>query len=58
MAKVLQCGDLMAGCPHVIKAATEEEVLHKAAKHAQEAHNIKEITPDLAAKVKKAIRTE
>lgn len=58
MGKVLRCGDLMSGCKHVIRAATEEEVLRQAAKHAQEAHNIKQITPDLAAKVKGAIKTE
>ena len=58
MAKVLRCGDLMAGCPAVIKGTTEEEVLQQAAKHAKEAHNITTVTPDLAAKVKTAIRTE
>jgi predicted small metal-binding protein len=58
MAKVLRCGDLMSGCQHVIKGTTEEEVLQQAGKHAKEAHNIKEITPDLAAKVKAVIRTE
>ncbi len=58
MGKVLRCGDLMSGCQHVIRATTEEEVLKQAAKHAQEAHKIKEITPDLAAKVKGAIKNE
>ena len=58
MAKVLRCGDLMAGCPAVIEGATEDEVLKQAAKHAKEAHKITEVTPDLAAKVKKAIRTK
>jgi predicted small metal-binding protein len=58
MEKVLRCGDLMAGCQHVVRGATEEDVLRQAAKHASEAHNIKEVTPDLAAKVKSKIRTE
>jgi len=58
MAKVLRCGDLMAGCQYVARGATEEDVLRQAAKHAAEAHNIKEVTPDLAAKVKSKIRTE
>jgi predicted small metal-binding protein len=48
----------MAGCQHVVRGATEEDVLHQAAKHAAEAHGIKEVTPDLAAKVKSKIRTE
>jgi len=58
MEKVLRCGDLMAGCQHVVRGATEDDVLRQAAKHAAEAHNIKEVTPDLAAKVKSKIRTE
>jgi predicted small metal-binding protein len=58
MAKVLRCGELMAGCPHVVRGETEEEVLRQAAKHAAEAHDIKEVTPDLVAKVKGKIRTE
>ena len=56
--KVLRCEDLMAGCKHVVRGTTEEEILRQAAKHASEAHNIKEVTPDLAAKVKSKIRTE
>lgn len=58
MAKVLHCGDLMAGCQHVVRGATEEEGLRQTAKHAAETHNIKEVTPDLVAKVKGKIRTE
>lgn len=58
MEKVLRCGDLMAGCGYVARGMTEEDVLRQAAKHAAEAHDIKEITPELAAKVKSKIRTE
>ena len=58
MAKVLRCGDLMTGCQHVIRGTTDEEVLREAAKHAATAHNIKEVTPELAAKVKSKIQTE
>ena len=46
---------LMPGCPFTAEAATEEELLKKAAAHASEAHGIKEITPELASKVKSAI---
>jgi predicted small metal-binding protein len=31
----------MAGCQHVVRGATEEDVLRQAAKHAAEAHDIK-----------------
>lgn len=58
MAKVLRCGELMAGCQHVVRGATEEEVLRQAAKHAAETHKITDMTPDLVAKVKSKIRTE
>ena len=58
MEKVLRCGDLMAGCQHVVRGATEEDVLRHTIKHAAEAHNIKEVTSDLAANVKSNIRAE
>ncbi len=57
MSKVLRCGDLMKVCQLVFKAETEQEVLQKAGAHAKNAHNIQNITPDLLAKVKSAIRT-
>jgi len=56
MAKKLACGDLMPGCDFVAEGETEEEVLTKAAQHAQSAHGIEEITDDLVAKVKSAIK--
>jgi len=34
MAKVLRCGDLMAGCQHVVRGVTEEDGAAQAAKHA------------------------
>lgn len=56
MAKQLKCGDLMPGCNFVAKGATEDEVLKIAAEHAKSAHGIQQVTPDLAAKVKGAIK--
>ena len=57
MAKILECGkvDPSSGCQHVVRGATEEEVLTKAAEHAKE-HGIREITPELMQKVKANIR--
>jgi predicted small metal-binding protein len=55
MAKELRCGDLMPGCPTVIEGRDENEVLTKAVEHARREHNIQEVTPDLASKVKAAI---
>ena len=57
MAKEMRCSDLMPGCNFVATGATDDEVMRKAAQHAKEKHNINEMTPDLANKVKAAIRT-
>jgi predicted small metal-binding protein len=57
MAKVLRCNDVMPGCPFEARG-TEEEVLAKAAEHAQKDHQIRELTPEVVDKVKSAIRDE
>ncbi len=56
--KSMRCSDLMKGCNFVARGANEEEVMKKAAEHAKTAHGIDKITPDLAQKVKAAIRNE
>ncbi|MFB0536510.1 MAG: DUF1059 domain-containing protein [Anaerolineae bacterium] len=58
MAKVLRCRDVGFDCDGVIRAETEEEILKKAAEHAQTAHNLKEITEEVVEKVRAAIRDE
>ena len=58
MAKVLHCRDVGFDCDGVIRAETEEEVLKKAAEHAQTVHNLKEITEEVVEKVRAAIRDE
>jgi predicted small metal-binding protein len=45
-------------CDFVCRGATEKEVLDKAAAHGRTAHGMKEITPDVLAKVRAAIRDE
>lgn len=57
MAKELKCGDLMPGCEYVAKAESESELLQQVVAHAKDAHGIDEVTPDLAEKVKGAIRS-
>ena len=57
MAKVLRCRDLMPGCDFEAHGASEDEVLQKAAAHAKNDHGI-EVTPDLAQKVRSAIKDE
>ena len=58
MAKVINCKDVGFDCEGVVRAETEEEALQIAAAHAKEVHGIQEITPEIAEKVKTAIRDE
>ena len=59
MAKIIECAkvDPSSGCTHVVRGKTEEEVLRNAAEHAKQ-HGIREVTPELMARVKGAIRDE
>jgi predicted small metal-binding protein len=43
-------------CDFECRGATEKEVLDKAAEHGRTAHGMKEIPPDVLAKVRAAIR--
>jgi predicted small metal-binding protein len=57
MPKLLECAkvDPSSGCQHVVRGETEEEVLQKAAQHAQE-HGIQDVTPEVMERVKANIR--
>jgi predicted small metal-binding protein len=57
MSKEIACNDVVAGCGFVATAGSEEELLEKTARHAEHDHGVREITPELAAKVKAAIKT-
>jgi len=56
MPKQLSCGDLMSGCEAVIEGKDETEVMAKAAEHAKTAHGLPQIPPELAGKVRSAIK--
>ena len=56
MTKHFACGDVVPGCAFTLSGPNEEDVLKQTAEHARTAHGVKEITPELAAKVKAAIR--
>jgi predicted small metal-binding protein len=56
-AKRIACADIVPDCPFTASAATEEELLQKVVAHAAHDHGVTEITPELAAKVKAAIKT-
>ena len=46
MSKMLNCGDVVAGCRHKVEAPTETELLLKVAAHAKEKHGVNEVTPE------------
>ncbi|MDR8390100.1 DUF1059 domain-containing protein [Aliifodinibius sp. S!AR15-10] len=54
--KTLACRDAGFDCNHVIKANTVEEVLSKAAEHAQQVHGLKEINEATAKKIRAQIK--
>jgi predicted small metal-binding protein len=56
-AKRIACAEIVPDCPFTASAGTEEELLQKVVAHAAHDHGITEVTPELAAKVKAAIRT-
>lgn len=58
MGKVIHCRDVGFDCDGVIRAKTEEEALKMAAEHAQKVHGLKEITPEVIAKVKSVMSDE
>jgi predicted small metal-binding protein len=58
MAKVLRCRDVGMSCDFEVRATTEEEILQRAAEHAQTVHGMKEIPQEVAAQVRAAIRDE
>jgi predicted small metal-binding protein len=58
MEKRIACNDVVAGCGFTAAAATEEELLKKVVAHAAQDHGITEVTPELAAKVKSAIKDD
>jgi predicted small metal-binding protein len=58
MTKVVRCRDVGFDCEGVIRAETEEEALAKAAEHAQSAHGLTEVTDEVVAAVRAAMRDE
>jgi len=59
MDKIIECAEVdpSSGCTHVVTGKNEEEVLKNAAEHAK-SHGLRDVTPELMAKVKAAIRDE
>jgi predicted small metal-binding protein len=58
MTKVLRCSDMMPGCDYVARAETEDELMQKAAQHAQEKHGMQTVPPEVVQQIKSKIREE
>jgi len=56
MAKILKCGDLMPGCNVVIEGKDENDVMARESEHEKQRNGLATISPDMAAKVKAAIK--
>ena len=56
MTKQIDCNDVVPGCTFHAIADTEDELIRKVAAHAREDHGVAQVTPELAARVKAAIR--
>jgi predicted small metal-binding protein len=56
MGKKLRCRDVGVDCDAEIVGETEDEVMTKCAEHAKTVHGMTEISPEMAAKVKAAIK--
>ncbi len=56
--KRIACADVVPGCTFTASASTEEELLQKVVAHAAQDHDVTEVTPELAAKVKAAIKSQ
>ena len=57
-AKVLKCRDVGVDCDEIIHGHSEAEILQKAAEHAKGCHQSIQLTPELQAKLKAAIKDE
>lgn len=51
----IACNNVVPGCGFTASGSTEEELIDKVAAHAAHDHGVREMTPELAAKIKAAI---
>ena len=56
MEKRIACNDVVPGCTFTATAVSEEELLKKVVAHALQDHSVTDVTPELAARVKSAMR--
>jgi predicted small metal-binding protein len=56
--KHLRCRDVGMDCDYEAHGRSEDEVMQQAAAHAARVHGITEITPELAERVRAAVRAD
>ncbi len=56
MAKRIRCSDVGPDCDYEALADSEQELMELVTDHAERAHGIQEITPELEAKVRQAMQ--
>lgn len=56
MTKSFKCIDIGLDCGYETMAESDEEMMGKIAKHARDVHGMQTIPPEIAGKVKGAIR--
>jgi predicted small metal-binding protein len=55
--KCIACADVVPGCDFTASADSEETLMAQVVAHAAHAHGVTDVTPELAAKVKAAIKS-
>ena len=58
MAEIVSCRDVGVDCDFVAKGETGQDILQQSAEHARTAHDMTEISAELADRVRGAIRDE
>jgi predicted small metal-binding protein len=54
--KEIHCGEFIAGCPHISRANTVEELMQSVAEHARRDHGMTEIDESLRAALIRSIK--
>ena len=58
MGRRMDCRDVGPDCDFVARGESDEEVMRQVAEHADTAHGIKDVPPELAEKARAAIRDD
>lgn len=58
MSKIVRCREVGVDCDYEARGETVEDVMRQCAEHARTEHDMQEIPPELAAKVRTSIREE